>query len=336
MTMPHADARAVVSSVLWLVLLDRDEVYRGRVVLAGLLFGLAFLTKFSAVTGPVAAGIWLLTRGGWRRTVTVVSVAGGVAILGVALAQLHSHGRMFENFRSLATGGMTAESAGLGPTRLLLMMGRPTPFFLVWPLALGRLIARARQRSWGLWEWYLLASIGVALPILSSPGTESNHLLEFQAACVIVLARRSDEPRWSAWLSQAVGLAAIPWALWVLTAAPWRSTIDASHLAAALPPGARVLAEDACVPTGLGNRPVVLDPFSFRLLAERGWIDDEPLADRVRQQEFDALVMLTRIDRPDESLSPHFHFGPRVTAAMLAAYRYEKSVGQYHVYRRKR
>src|SRR5262249_1085222 len=86
------------------------------------------------------------------------------------------------------------------------------------------------------------------------------------------------------------------------------------------------------VPVLLGQRPVVMDPFAFRVLAERRLIDDRPLAELIDMQEFDALVMMNRIDRV-ESLCPHFHFGPQVTDSLLRAYRFDRQGGGYFVYR---
>jgi hypothetical protein len=42
--------------------------------------------------------------------------------------------------------------------------------------------------------------------------------------------------------------------------------------------------------------------------------------------------MRARIDRP-ESLCPQHHFGPRVTNAMLRAYRFDRRVGGYFIFR---
>jgi hypothetical protein len=75
-----------------------------------------------------------------------------------------------------------------------------------------------------------------------------------------------------------------------------------------------------------------MDAFAYRLLVEKGLIDDGPLAERVNRQEFDALVFMVPIDQPG-SLCPDPHFGPRVTEAMLRRYRFDRYVGGYAVFR---
>jgi hypothetical protein len=108
--------------------------------------------------------------------------------------------------------------------------------------------------------------------------------------------------------------------------------IPPGELARTVPAGARLLTEDATVAVLLGQQPVVMDAFAYRVLAERGLIEDAELAGRVERKGFDILVFLHRIDVPEESLAPHFHFGPRVTAAMLRAYRFDRQVGRYPLF----
>ncbi len=330
---PHADALAAALAVWGLLCLDREQLSPGWIVLAGLLFALAFLSKFSAVAGPAAVGAWLLMR---RRPGPAAGVAGlsaALAALGVLGCDWLSAGRMLDNFHSLASGGMSGESIRLGPVRLLIALCRPTPFLLVWPVAGVLLLLRARARDWGVWEWYLAWSLLVTAVIFTSPGTEFNHLVELQAACLIVLARKGGETATACVVPGVVGLVVLAWGLVLLLPGPDRSAIGAQQLREVVPAGSRLLSEDASVPVLLGQRPVVLDPFSYRILAERGRIDDEELAGRIRRQEFDVLVMLAPLEPPEQGLCPRFHFGPAVTQAMRRAYRHAGTVGRYHVYR---
>jgi hypothetical protein len=96
------------------------------------------------------------------------------------------------------------------------------------------------------------------------------------------------------------------------------------------------LSEDPTVPVLLGRRPVVLDAFAYRILAERGRIDSEQLAGRIRRREFAALVLLRNLHDPDDPLNARLidmHFGPQVTRAMAKAYRFDRKVGAYYVFR---
>jgi hypothetical protein len=103
-------------------------------------------------------------------------------------------------------------------------------------------------------------------------------------------------------------------------------------LAEQLPKDPHLLTEDATPVVLLGQRPVVMDAFTFRLLTERQLIDDEPLVERIERQEFNGLVMLHRVEDPEERLN-RFHFGPRVLDALRRKYRFDRQVGQYVLYR---
>ncbi len=330
----HADALSAALAVWGLILLDRAELSRQRILAAAGLFALAFLTKLSGVAGPAAAGLWLLARRRRGQAAWVVGLSAGLGLLGLAAFNAISDGRFLENFRSLASGGgMGLQSVLIGPARLLVALKLPEPFLIVWPVAVGLVGRRALDRTWGLWECYFACTLLATVAIFASPGTEFNHLVEWQAASAVVLARRVEGEKVVWQVTRLSGLAGLAWSLYLLLATPDPSAIPLAELRRALPPGTRLLSEDASVPVLLGQRPVVLDANAFRILAEQGRIDDQILAERVVRQEFDVLVMLVRIDRPG-SLCPHFHFGPRVTDAMLRAYQPGRAVGRYHLYRR--
>jgi hypothetical protein len=344
---PHADALPVALTLAGLLLLERytrsaseesdpskpqaaERPARapGAGALAALLFAMAVGVKFSAVAGPAAAAVALWQAGRKRLAGLVtglVALLAGVEILGIQWA---SDGRFLDNFRNLGSGGMSLESIRIGPGRLGFALFQLSPFLLVWPVALFLLLRRARAGTLSLWEWYLLATLGTTIVIFTSPGTGLNHLLELQVACVLVLGRSL-----AGRLAPILVAVVLVFGVWRLVGPPDPAAILPADLLAAVPAGEKLLCEDASVAVLRGERPVVMDPFAFRVLAERGRIDDEPLAERLRRQEFDALVMLGRIDRPGESLCPRFHFGPRVTEAMQRGYQFKRQVGGYYVFR---
>ena len=333
---PHADALAAALSVAGLVSLGR-----GRSVLpAAALFAAAVATKFSALAGPAAA-LAVLVRGDRRRALRFALAFGLLTAAELAAFQFGSDGRFLTNLRALGSGGMDAGSLRLGPVRLLTALGT-TPIgaaAVVLGLAAGWRAAVAGRL--GVWDWYLFAALGTTLLIYTSPGTDINHLLEPEVAAVLALARplaaAAAGPRVLPVLlvrgaALAAILAAVPDRLDHWLGPPDADAIPASDLVAALPSGPRLLTEDPTPCVLLDQRPVVMDPFAYRLLTERGRVDPEGLAGRVERREFEALVLLGRVDRPGESLCPRFHFGPRVTDAMQANYRFDRRVGAYFLF----
>jgi hypothetical protein len=112
-----------------------------------------------------------------------------------------------------------------------------------------------------------------------------------------------------------------------------------AQLAAALPSEPHLLTEDSTPVVLLGQRPVVMDAFAFKVLAENKVIDDQKLVDRISAREFNGLVMLRRLEHPQDPRLENpdrrlasFHFGQRVNDAMRQAYRFDRQEGQYFIY----
>jgi hypothetical protein len=344
---PHVDALAVALSVGGLTVVSRERPGMGSVAVAALLFALALAAKFSSVAGVAAACVYLAGRDR-RQTAWLVLLTAALGGVGFVLLQLGSDGRFLDNFRAVGSGGMSARSLAVGPTRMIQALGVSARIALVVPLLLPPavfvLFQDAQRRRMSPWHWYFLFAVPVTAFIFTSPGTDPNHLLELEAAAVLVLAgwlrRPAKGPAWPA--AAARGFAAIALLVGLLYAGNcWRGgpppdAISQRTLIEALPADGELLTEDATPAVLLGRRPVVMDPFAFRLLAEGGRIDPAPLSARVRRREFAVLVLVRRIDLPDESLAPQVHFGPQVTDAIREAYRFDRAVGGYYLFKPRR
>jgi hypothetical protein len=339
---PHADALAAALAVAGLLVLERGKVGAGRSCLAASLFTAALMTKFSAVAGPAAAGIFLM-RQDRKRALWLLVPWFMLSASGLMLLDHFSDGRFVDNFRSLGSGGMSLDSIRIGPSRVAFALAQTLPFAVVLALAVFSLLQHGREQGFSLWDWYFLVTAAVTVVIFTSPGTGLNHLLEMEIAAVLVVAQLLAAPDAQTRTPAIFGSAARLVVLGILLAGMYNLFNDLEYpqlsdsvpgrvVAKALPAEACILAEDATVPVLLGQRPVVMDPFAFRVLAERERVDDRPLAGRIARCEFDVLVLMGRVDRPGESLCPQFHFGPRVTAAMRAAYRFDRQVGPYYLF----
>jgi hypothetical protein len=344
---PHVDALAVALSVGGLLFVSGERPGMGSVAAAALLFALALAAKVSSVAGVAAACVYLGTRD-QRQAAWLVVMTAALGVVGFVLLQLGSDGRFLDNFRAVGSGGMSVQSLAVGPTRMIQAIGVSARIAFVVPLVLSAavfvLLQDAQRRRLSPWDWYFLFAVPVTAFIFTSPGTDPNHLLELEAAAVLVLAgwlrRPAEGPAWTETGARGFAAAALLVGL-VYAANCWRQgplpdAISQRTLIEALPAEGELLTEDATPAVLLGHRPVVMDPFAFRLLAERGRIDPEPLAARVRRREFAALVVVRRIDFPDESLAPHLHFGPQVTDAIREAYRFDQAVGGYYLFKPRR
>jgi hypothetical protein len=344
---PHADALAAALAVAGLLVISQCRMQNAECrmkargshsvlcILHSAFFVAALMTKFSAIAGPAAAGVFLW-RQDRKRAVWLLVLWAVLSASGLALLEHVSEGRFLDNFRSLGPGGMSLDSIRIGPARVGFALRQSLPVAALVALAVATLFQRGRAQGFSLWDWYFLTAAAVTMVIFTSPGTGLNHLLELEVAAVLVIAQLLADPAIRGAAARLVVLAVLLAGVYDvgcdLGCPPGPGAVPGRLVAAALPPDARVLAEDATVPVLLGQQPVVMDPFAFRVLAERGRVDDRLLAERIARHEFDVLVLMGRVDRPEESLCPRFHFGARVTAAMRAAYRFDRQVGPYYLF----
>jgi hypothetical protein len=336
--MPLADALSAGLSVWGLVVLGAQPT-RHRLVWSALLFVLAILTKFSSLAGPAAAFGFLLLRDRklCGRLVLACLVLG---LLALGLIEFLSQDRFLVNLRALGGGGSDWSSALSAPAVMFGAIGRSGGFKVVLPVLAAALVVRAGNHRWTLWDWYFLTAVLSTLVIYTSRGTAENHLLEMEAAGVLLLARIVSSPTVATGLERLLQPLLCAAALIVLLLGVYPHRVVWGHSEAdgviskrqvedAIPPDARLLAEAPTIPVLRDQRPVVLDAFNFEILARTGKIDDDALAERIRRKEFDVLILLARIDQPRESLCPESHFGPRVTDAMLQSYRFDRKLGAY-------
>ncbi len=139
---PHADALAAALTLAGLLLIDR-----GRAGLAALLFTAALMTKFSAIAGPVAAGVFLL-RHDRKRALGLLLSWFVLTASGLVLLEHFSDGRFLDNFRSLGSGGMSLDSIRIGPARVAFALGQSLPFSAVLALAVFALLGAAANTAW--------------------------------------------------------------------------------------------------------------------------------------------------------------------------------------------
>jgi hypothetical protein len=337
----RCDALPAALSIFGLVVLERAMTRNCSSLPAASLFTLALLAKFTAVAGLAAA---LATPWGWRRQLRFAVQVGAMTVAALTASHFLSHGWFFRNL--LATGSPELKGEGF----LSLLSGALIPFvhdpvslplLILGTVIVVREVARCRI---GPWDLYFIFCAAVTMVIFVVPGTTFNHLIELESVSLLLvstsLAKPDDRSGRAARYLRLATISTVVFAAYVGALAQgfaWASSIDRSAyrldgLAAAISPHAKLLSEDCAAPVALGQRPVVLDPFSFRVLAQKGLIDDGALAARVRRQEFDAITLWGRIDLPGQSFCPVLHFGERVTDAIRDCYHFESRTSGYDVF----
>ena len=330
----RGDVLAVVLQ-LGAVALVAERVTTGRAVGAGVLAGLAFLAKLSALWAPVAIVVWLLVRS--RRALLpfgVAFVATAAVLVGVAEAV--SRGRMHENLDAFAFGGTGGEWHS-GARRLYELALRDQRS--LWPILLfaAAACAGALARPPGVYELAFVASLGILLVVLRDVGAYENHLLDATVLACLVVARAVRSG------GQAVRAAAAV-AVVLATALAARHTLipdlraydddryGTEPLADLVSFEDDVLSEDASLPLLAGAAPVVLDAFMLRRFPPEYETRVDELRARIEGKEFDRIVLLAPATDPVQYTS--FDFTPEIAAAIERAYRLEAvaDAGPYWVY----
>jgi hypothetical protein len=299
---------------------------RRRPVWPALLFLAALFAKITMLAAPVACWLYLLLAGERRRA---WSFAGWMAGLGLAAFAALEY----------ATGGWLA---------FHLFLTHPDPYLFshyfatVLPHALLNvvlLIAAAalavhdyRRRAFSLpLLYFLLAS--VATLTAGKLGSDSNHLLEWQAAmclaagCGYQAARRGGRPRPEA----ALALVPVGLMLVVLFAIPHSARLNPeltgcaeAYRFAGQHPGP-LLSENSGAAVLSGKKVWLSNAFEYAFLGKAGRLDQPPLARLVRDRFFNLILLgadLPELEKQArEPAAPTTIWPPAFVSALARNYR---------------
>ena len=301
---PQADALAATLNVWGLAAIARPPHSRRQVLLAALLFTLAWSAKLTTVFGLVAAFVWLLARG-HKRVAWLLAAAtfcGYVVVAGMMIVA--SHGRVVDIFRACASGGADWKFILSGPLRMESMAVYTDPglvLFAVAALVVLGMISVTGKLLQNLPALFLIATMLVTMMIFGSPGTAGNHLLDVQVAAVILLAgwaanaataRRKQIGVYM--LALLTLIATVPLLRHVTVWSRWYHPHQFQRVLEVIgPTNQPILAENPVIPALAGQYPYVLDPWMVQLLRKSSPGFEAPLLDKLRQQAFSAVVLST-------------------------------------------
>jgi hypothetical protein len=98
--------------------------------------------------------------------------------------------------------------------------------------------------------------------------------------------------------------------------------------------GGSILAESPLIPILVNQRPVVLDPFGFRVVAVNNPVVLDDLTARLRRREFACVVLEHDPTIPAGSgWYANVNFGESVIETLLQSYRYDGMTGGERFYR---
>lgn len=331
---------------LWgLAAVVRSSEKRGPypgLIAGAVFFVLALAAKITSVFGIAAATIWLLFRGK-RRQAAILGFAWVLGVVAVALiTQWASDGRTKTIFLLCARGGGSLHRMLEGPHLLLDdLMRQDRTLLAIWVISM---LVIAATRQWtSLPAILLLVATAGTILIYGSPGTHLNHLVDMNAAGILVIATLGLKNRMLRIPVLAItlllmGLAA--GAYWRQVGEIRRSNVR-GRMEAALDDtkpsivDGPILSEDPLLPLLRGRRPYILDPFMFRAIRKR----DPAIADRFWRdldgRRFKAVILHAPPSDPEFS-SDEGDFGPGFIDRLEKEYVLRSVHGGFYVWLPKR
>ncbi len=200
---------------------DGNRYSHLKTVAASICFSLTIAAKVTSIFGIAAATIWLLMRGKFRQA-AILCLSWVACIIGVALVtQWASDGRAKAIFLMCANGGGGFARLLQGPHLLLAdVAAHDRTLLAIWLLSMF-VIAWTRQWT-SLPAILLLVATAGTILIYGSPGTHLNHLVDMNAAAILVIATLSAKTR----ISHMPVLVAILLFVTLAAVGCWRQVVE--------------------------------------------------------------------------------------------------------------
>ncbi len=347
LTNPHGDGLASALNVCGLAVLVRPKLNHRHIVLASILFTLAWSTKLNMVFGVAAAFVWLLSKGSRRLALELAAETGVGCLLAAGAMVLASQGRIVEVFKACVFGGTNRNLMMLGPLHVWLIASRADRglllfFFLALFALMFQLWSPPVKYLQSLPVVFFLTTMAVMFVIFGSPGVVTNHLVDVQIASIILLTAWLAKGA-TPWLKQfgilaftlAIILAAVPLLhklmVWDRRFQPHRFERAIALIGDTRKP---IVAENPVLPVLAGQRAYVLDPWMLRMLRERIPNYGEPLLEGLRNRSFGAVVLSVANAQTARARAWYTwsNFGPGFLTALNQNYRLAAVVEDQLIY----
>jgi len=297
----------------------------GILTLSVLCFVGALFTKFTTIGGLAVLAFYFLIQ---EKRSSAFYLTGLTTVSTLALLwgiNELSQGNALASFQACILGGFNFDYALKTPLWFI-SVAIQDPFFLALLCLAVYLMTRIKPGHWKsfvplYFGWTLISTFA----IFSSPGTDGNHLIDLLIASILVLALQfqKDEKFSKAYnfcfLFLIVGnlFMAIPGTISIKDhiepiGRPTRDTIRA--IAEELGPKRKnLLSENPLIPLLMGQRPIVMDPFSLRIIAQKFPEVRADFIHKIENHFFGAIVLLdwssAPLDQLENAMAEHSSLG---------------------------
>lgn len=334
------DCLAAALNIWALAVCTRSFHKKRNLLLAALLFTLAFATKLTALYAAAGALLWLLISKQFNTAGKLFLWTAIGCLLVLIGMYVGSDGRAFQVLGTGYLSGLSLKDAVTGPLHFLYVMVTYDPgclmFFL---LASAAWLAMIQHMRFELPVCFFLAAVLITVLILSKIATDFNHLIDLQAASVILLFSwiASSEKRnaFPAFALIIAGLISLQPPLYKIRQDAKLHTRNLSEFVNQLGQETQgpILAENPLIPILAGQRPYVVDPWRCRIIREHYPTMAEPLLAKLRSREFGAVVLESdpRTEFGREFLKK-YHFGEGFVEELEKNYGFYEKVGRQIIY----
>lgn len=292
----HPDLLAIGLEVCGLAVSLKSQNRRG-IALAGLLFALAFATKMTAISAPVAVSLYWISSHKPKAALRLASVLAILCAVVLTTMQAASNGRAFHLL--LASGGTSVQWLLLSAKSFWQVL-LYEPVIAAFVIVAGFIAVTRTQETPRLATLWFVCSLAVTVLIYSAPGAATNHLLELHTASMVLAGtalvrhRRGPLP----WMLSAIILIAFLLNLRGIRTSPNNLANIHEALQTADSAAGPILAENPLLPIVAGQRPRVLDPFMLNLLARSHPEVRAAFNTELEQRRFAAVILDHDPDSP--------------------------------------
>ena len=271
---------------------------RRGVILAALFFVAAVYTRQTyALAAPLAAFVWLLTGGHWRRALALATLTGGVGLLLLGALSALTGGGFYFHTVSANANEFRWEQVSYHLSTVQGFM----PLLLAGGVAFVVLGFRSRAASWWLIVTYLAGAVATAA-LIGKIGSDVNYLLELSAALALtagaLISRYASRPvaRCTLLLILAAQVAIMVQASQFMYARFQADVINHRDGLVRLEEivdnsNGQVLADEYAGLLPLDGRRIYLQPFEMTQLQRDGRWDQGPLLASIKRREFPVILI---------------------------------------------
>ncbi|MFN0073898.1 MAG: hypothetical protein ACKVVP_20655 [Chloroflexota bacterium] len=330
----RADLMALAMTLLAAWLLQRRP---DAPAVAAAVSVIAFFTKQTMVSFPLAAVIWLVLSGRRVSALVFATTWGIVALSGFLIGQAVTDGNLVLN----------TVVAHLNPTNgfdvaIRAFLEFPKHVWLPIGLAIVGLVSRVvSTRTMSLTGWYWLIAVAFALYTLRGRGASTNYFLEPAAlACVLaaggfeVMSRAFGASGIRFRFVMASTLAAVTvWAM--ISVQYWGSGGEVVSENPVIIPevinAERILSEEPSFIVLAGKPLLVTEGFAFSQMAEAGRYDPSEVVRLIKRHYFD-LIIIRGDARSPRSINGQLKWAPAILREVADSYVVRRNRGGFWLY----